>query len=191
MFLKIKLILLLTIFVSSLLFASDTFKVKTVYDGDTILLEDGRKLRLIGIDAPESYESEKLIFDSSHIKKDINFILEEGIKSKEFLVKLIEGKKVEIEYDIMNATNDHKDKYGRELVYVKFLMKKPPIELLKFLESEGKKVKWQKKMININALMIQCGRAFLYTKYQFKHKDDFKKFEETAKRAKIGIWENY
>ena len=31
----------------------DFYSVKTVYDGDTVQLEDGRKIRLLGINTPE------------------------------------------------------------------------------------------------------------------------------------------
>ena len=36
------------------------YSVKTVYDGDTVALEDGRKIRLLGINTPEVQHKNKL-----------------------------------------------------------------------------------------------------------------------------------
>lgn len=72
----------------------DTIIVKKVIDGDTIVLEDGRKVRLIGINAPEKYQK---------------FGLESTLKTKELTLE----KEVILEYD-----KDKEDDYGRTLAYV-------------------------------------------------------------------------
>lgn len=72
----------------------DFYKVTKVIDGDTIILEDGRKIRLLGIDAPErGYPYYN--------------------KSKSFLSYLVLDKKVQLESDLVD-----KDNYGRFLRYV-------------------------------------------------------------------------
>lgn len=80
-------------------------KVYKVIDGDTFWMKDGfgqiEKIRLTGIDAPESRKS-------SH--KDIQRF---GKESKDFLTNLLKGKKVAFEYDVQK-----KDQYGRTLAYV-------------------------------------------------------------------------
>ncbi len=80
--------------------ALDLHEVRTVYDGDTIELDDGRKIRLLGVDAPEvkSPYSEEEPF---------------GQESKRFLSKLLFGKKVYIKVGA-----DQYDKYGRTLAFV-------------------------------------------------------------------------
>jgi len=76
-----------------------------VVDGDTIsvLTDDKRELRIryIGIDTPET--KRKDVFGTRSIAK----------KATEFNKKLVEGKKVYLEYDY--ETND---RYKRELCYV-------------------------------------------------------------------------
>ena len=79
--------------------------VKKVVDGDTFWADDGTpkgiKVRLIGIDAPESRKS---------FKKEIGVY---GKESKAYLTQLLKGKKVRLVYDV-----DLKDQYGRTLAYV-------------------------------------------------------------------------
>ncbi len=72
----------------------DTVIVKRVIDGDTIVLDDGTKVRYIGMNAPETYEP---------------FGSQATLRNKE----LTEGKEVVLEFD-----KGLKDKYGRTLAYV-------------------------------------------------------------------------
>ncbi len=79
--------------------------VTKVVDGDTFWADNdtdgGVKIRLIGVDAPES----KNVF-----KKKIGYY---GIEAKAYLTKLLKGKQVKLEYDV-----DRTDQYGRTLAYV-------------------------------------------------------------------------
>ncbi|MDL5044984.1 thermonuclease family protein [Oscillatoria amoena NRMC-F 0135] len=70
-------------------------KVARVIDGDTYVLENGDKVRMIGINAPE-------------MKTEF------GDDAKEHLKGLIEGRTVELKSD---KGNGDKDKYGRLLRY--------------------------------------------------------------------------
>ncbi|MFN8285429.1 MAG: thermonuclease family protein [Chitinophagales bacterium] len=80
--------------------------VLRVIDGDTFVIDDGTtkngtKIRLIGVDAPESRKTDH---------EDVQFY---GKEAKEFLKHFLEGKQVRLEYDV-----EHHDKYGRTLAYV-------------------------------------------------------------------------
>ena len=81
------------------------YKVKKVSDGDTFWIdngtEKGEKIRLIGIDAPESRATGK--------KQKQYF----GEEAKQYLTQLILNKEVRLEYDITK-----KDQYKRTLAYV-------------------------------------------------------------------------
>lgn len=74
--------------------------VVTVIDGDTIVLDGGEKIRLIGVDTPETV----------HPNKPVEYF---GKEASAFTRRLCEGKKVRLEYDL-----DRVDKYGRTLAYV-------------------------------------------------------------------------
>ncbi len=69
-------------------------RVKRVYDGDTVLLEDGRKIRYLGINSPEYQEP---------------FYL----KAKRFNESLVLGREIRLEFD-----QERSDSYGRLLAYV-------------------------------------------------------------------------
>jgi micrococcal nuclease len=75
-------------------------KVATVLDGDTIVLQDGRHVRLVQLDAPETDERECY-----------------ADQAKTLLYRLIPpGTEVEIETD---PALDTVDRFGRTLAYVK------------------------------------------------------------------------
>jgi micrococcal nuclease len=76
------------------------FIVSRVIDGDTIELQNGEKVRYIGIDTPETIDPRKVVQC---------FGKEASAKNKE----LVEGKEVRLEKDI-----SERDKYGRLLRYV-------------------------------------------------------------------------
>ena len=82
-----------------------TFAVKKISDGDTFWIytgtEKGEKIRLIGVDAPESRNAFK--------KRQGHF----GKEAKAYLTNLLKGKRVSLEYDV-----GHTDQYGRTLAYV-------------------------------------------------------------------------
>jgi len=92
---------------------AETYTVKYVIDGDTLELSNGETVRLIGIDTPEVYSSDKLDRDSKRTGKDIETIIAMGKEASDFVRGLVEGKEVKLEFDVQK-----RDKYGRLLAYV-------------------------------------------------------------------------
>ena len=84
-----------SLFTKSCLKNSKGFVVKKVFDGDTVLVGNGEKIRLLGIDA---FEHDQIPY---------------GPKGKEFLTRLLLNKIVCVETDV-----NEKDVYGRTLWYV-------------------------------------------------------------------------
>lgn len=74
--------------------------VRTVHDGDTVIMEDGTKVRLLGINTPE--------IDSATSSAESG-----GEAAKLWLKARIEGRKARLEGDA--ETNDH---YGRRLAHL-------------------------------------------------------------------------
>jgi micrococcal nuclease len=77
------------------------FRVTRVLDGDTIVLNNGERVRLIGVDAPEIH----------HTEIPVQRFAEEAT---EFLRRLAEGFACTLEYEPGNM----RDQYGRLLAYV-------------------------------------------------------------------------
>lgn len=85
--------------------STDFIKVTKVIDGDTFWADNGTekgiKVRLIGVDAPETRKS---------ATKDVGFF---GEESKQYLTELLLSKPVRLVSDV-----DSLDRYGRTLSYV-------------------------------------------------------------------------
>lgn len=86
------------------------YRVKTVYDGDTVVLEDGRKIRLLGINTPEVQRPDKMA-DAG------------GEEARRWLINKLQNSKVRLVTDA-----EKKDKYGRTLAHL-FTEKKEHINL--------------------------------------------------------------
>ena len=83
---------------------AEEYQVVRVVDGDTIVVNfNGKeeKVRLIGVDTPESV----------HPDKSKN--TEEGVKASEYTKERLSNKSVKLEFDVQE-----RDKYGRLLAYV-------------------------------------------------------------------------
>lgn len=80
--------------------SSSYYKIKKIYDGDTVLLENGTKIRLLGINTPEISKRDK-VADAG------------GEEAKQWLIQKLTGTKVKLRYDV-----ERKDKYGRTLAYL-------------------------------------------------------------------------
>jgi len=79
--------------------------VTRVIDGDTIVLDNEEKIRLIGVDTPETH----------HPQKPVEYF---GKEASNFTRNLVEGQRVLVETDPANSHLGNKDKYGRTLAYV-------------------------------------------------------------------------
>jgi len=80
---------------------SDTYyQVKKVYDGDTILLTNGKKIRFLGINTPE--------VEGRNKSEQAG-----GEEAKYWLKRRLRNRKVRLEVDV-----EKKDKYGRLLAHI-------------------------------------------------------------------------
>ena len=135
--------------------------VKRAVDGDTLLLESGERVRLIGIDTPEMHESNKLQRDSQRSGQDVSAIQALGRQSYEFTRNLVEGKRVSLEFDA-----EKYDKYNRLLAYI-----------------------YLKDGTFVNAEIVKQGYASLMTiPPNVKYSDLFLKLYRQAREDKRGLW---
>lgn len=136
-----------------------TGKVLWVYDGDTIKVEHIGKIRLIGIDTPETESSER---DNHYLRQGISreHLRRVAKKALHFVIRNAKGKNVTIHHD-----KELHDRHGRTLAYVYL----PDGELL-------------------NRKLIDEGLAAVYRKFNFHKKKDFLAAEKSARNKGVGLW---
>ncbi|MBI4369532.1 MAG: thermonuclease family protein [Elusimicrobia bacterium] len=118
------------------------YLVERVIDGDTFVLKDNITVRLLGIDTPEK---ERPYFE----------------EAAQAARRMLEGKKVRLEYDIEIA-----DRYGRLLAYVYL--------------PDG---------TFVNARLLEMGMAGVYSRApNVKHADAFLTAQRKAREGKAGLW---
>ncbi len=135
--------------------------VTRAVDGDTLVLENRERVRLIGIDTPEMHESNKLYRDAQRSGQDVEAIKRLGRQSYEFTKKLVEGKRVRLDFDV-----ERYDRYKRILAYV-------------YLEDGT----------FVNARIVEEGYASLMTyPPNVKYADLFLKLYRQARQNQRGLW---
>lgn len=114
---------------------SATVHVTKVIDGDTVKVEEGKNVRLVGIDTPEVAHPWK-----NPPEPEEPF----GNEATELTRGLIEGKEITIEYDVA-AT----DRYGRQLGYL-------------FVEKDGEKIFVQEELVRNGLAYVYTIRPNLF-----------------------------
>lgn len=142
---------------------------REVLDGDTLVLDSGDRVRLIGIDAPELHDN---------FGRNSKTAKYEGIKRSAVDLYAVEaraaaedwtrGQKLVVRMDPVNAKSDHRDDYGRILGYV-------------CRESDGRCLAED---------LLAGGYALVYRRFSFARKDAFLKLEDAARRASRGLWKH-
>jgi micrococcal nuclease len=138
------------------------YLVARVVDGDTFVLSDKSRVRLLGIDAPEMSASDKMDRDSERTAQDKETIKALGKASARHLKELIEGKRV-----LLTKENNYedKDRYGRLLRYA-------------YLEDGT----------FINGKMVQDGYAQVFRTYDVSRKNELLELEKDARENERGLW---
>jgi len=88
-----------------------------------------------------------------------------GKEASAFTKRMVEGKRVRLEFDQANAHLGHKDRYKRTLAYI-------------FLEDGTL----------LNAEIIMHGYGHAYTRFLFARMEEFRQYEREAREAKRGLW---
>lgn len=144
--------------------------VVRVIDGDTFELSDGQRVRLIGIDTPETHVSQKLQSDIERSGRDRATIRALGARATHHATDLVEGKPVLLEFDQGNAASDHRDRYDRTLAYVWVA------------DSDGN------PLFCVNKRMLADGYANAYTRFPFEKMEEFREAERRARHEQRGLW---
>ncbi|MFI5355115.1 MAG: thermonuclease family protein [Desulfobaccales bacterium] len=124
-------------------------KVDRVIDGDTAVLEGGARVRFLGIDAPEMEGDGRPAEPLAH-------------QSKDYVVELIQGKTVRLEYD-----RERYDRYGRLLAYL-------------YLPDGAM----------VNLMVVRQGLARVYSQApNVRHQETLNAAQQEAMAAGRGLWQ--
>ena len=135
--------------------------MRHVSDGDTLVLENGEKVRLIGVDTPELSDDPRNNDSARRNRLDKKTVGNFAKKAKDFTESLVAGRPIRLEYDWQRT-----DKYGRTLAYV-------------YREEDG---------LLVNAEIIRQGYGFPIVYFIFDRKDEFRKLGNEARHARRGMW---
>jgi len=135
-------------------------------DGDIVEIElkgQKEKVRLIGVDTPEKYESEKLHRDAARTGQDEKTIRALGTRASDFTKSMVHpGDQVQLEYG-----QESRDKYHRLLAFI-----------------------WLSDGRMLNETLVCAGYANAYTRYPFKQEymDRFRTCEHQSREQGKGLW---
>ena len=143
--------------------AGDVFVVRHVSDGDTLILRDGPRVRLIGVDTPEMHDTQRNREDARRNRLSEKTVGEFAEKAKQFVREAVEGRSVRLEYDWQRT-----DKYGRTLAYV-------------YREDDG---------YFLNEAIVREGYGFAYLAFPFKLSEEFRSLAREAQKEGRGLWKS-
>jgi len=168
-------IILFLIISSSVL--AQTYTVERVIDGDTLKLTNGERVRLIGIDTPESQPNDKAKRDSERTGQDLETINKMGQEATNFMNLIVrKGMKVELDFDVQE-----RDKYGRLLAYVFYLNYNGPVGVGYYFDENYR--------FFVNASIVGAGYATPMTiPPNVKYADLFQELYEEAREERRGLW---
>jgi micrococcal nuclease len=140
-------------------------KLLSILDGDTIRVEQGGqsvRVRLIGIDAPESRESERAHKQAERAGASVESIIAIGQRSSKVLAELLRNSPfVILEFDVRRT-----DQFGRTLAYVH--------------RPDG---------LFVNLEMVRRGFARPYSAPpNLKHQDEIVAAGRDARARRLGLW---
>jgi len=169
-----------------------SYRVAKVYDGDTIRLANGTKVRLIGIDCPEMRENDKLGYDARRANLSPGLIMRQGKQAYEFVRQLLGGGHVQLDYDI-----ERKDKYGRLLAYVWLEVKVDEKDGLndfpEYYVFEYRAVGGERKrpFLFVNATLLNAGYARpMSIPPNTRYAEEFRSLYQAAREHRRGLWQN-
>jgi len=141
-------------------------KVKWIYDGDTVLVssdtQDKIKVRIIGIDCPESHNNDKCKRDGQNGRKGCNWQIPRGKKAKKRAIQLLKNKSVTLECDGKCKSGS----YGRKLRYIRI--------------PDGR---------DFGLQLIKEGLCEDFSwKYPHAKQKEYRKAQKSAQKKKNGIW---
>lgn len=136
-------------------------RVRWIYDGDTLQVEGVGRVRLLGIDTPETEDSPRDQFYRERFHLSPQTLRSIARQAKQYTLDQAKGRRVRLETD-----REQRDQYDRLLAYV-FL---PDGQML-------------------NRQLLEKGLATVFRRFDFNRKAEFLAAEARARSAQLGLWQ--
>jgi micrococcal nuclease len=137
-----------------------TQEVYRVIDGDTLVLRNEERVKLIGIDAPEAINGLKLHRDARKLGVKSQVVKGMGLQAKAFTANLVGSRKVRLEFE-----GPKRDRNGRIRAYA-------------YLEDGT----------SVNAEILRQGYATVLEQPGLKHAGLFREMQQEAMQHERGLW---
>ena len=166
--------------------------VTRVVDGDTLIVQGVGRVRLIGVDTPETVDP----------RRPVQFF---GKEASAFTHRMAEGKVVRLAFDI-----ERTDRFGRTLSDGTFLNAEIvkqgyghaytqfPFKYLRQFQDYEREAReagrglWTDVYLSdgtfLNAEIVKQGYGHAYTQFPFKYLRQFQDYEREAREAGRGLW---
>ncbi len=156
-------------------FAREAAVVKQVIDGETLELNDGREIRLIGVALVHT--------GGSSIGREA--FGRAAYLSKRFIQGNVEGRPVILSHDPANERIKHRDRNGRELAYIWYtIYYRGPSTGEDGTSSFG--VSAEQRLLN--AEVIKRGYGFADRTTNYDQRGIFIRYEKQAHESEEGLW---
>lgn len=143
--------------------------VRETLDGDTLILDTGERVRLIGIDAPElGQDSDRNSRTAKFEKLKRSAVDLYAVEARFAADEWVRGQKLILKTDPVNEDSKHRDSYGRLLAYV-------------CRESDDRCLAED---------LLAGGHALVYRRFDFERKKDFLRLEKAAREDAKGLWKH-
>ena len=142
--------------------------ISIVVDGDRIVLSDGTRIQLKGIDAPEKHISAKLEEDAARAGRSKDIEMRLGEISAAYLTAIGLGHSVIVEYEGPAAEWRPGGPYVPAIVYV--------------TDERGKAI------YSLNEKLLEDGYAYHAPLPSFSLNSRYAQLARTAKATKLGLW---
>jgi|GEM_PF-1726782 len=160
--------------------------IERVVNANTAVLKGGRKIRFIGVNAPDMYnadENSKLQIAQDYDEEKLS---ELGREAKQFVQYLVQGQKVRLELEPEFAAFGHKDREGNVLAYVWFtspVFPKTPDWLVMDPNIEN-----ARHDAFLNAIIVRAGHGEMDRRWPFRYAEKFLSLEQEAQKNNRYIW---
>lgn len=163
--------------------------VKRIMSADTFELESGKKIRLIGVDAPENESSRKAREDARRTGQSLDALLKRGEAATEWVKQRLEGKKIFLKYD-KKREGDRGKEFVYAFLYDVTLFSGNIVERERFnVQFEWWKAPEKERYVFINGTIIRGGYATsVRTPPNIKYADRFERAFWEAKENSDGLW---